>query len=265
MLRPGRPRHQQLSDWLREQIEQGVYKPQDRLPSEHELSRRFGVSRITVRRALQTLEHEGLIYRCQGVGSFVKQSHIRQGLVRLTDFAEDMARAGLEARSKVVHFAPEAASAEVAARLGVSEGSTVIRLDRLRLGNDAPIAFDRTWLTPFYAQFLEGKNLERETIYSILETLHIPIVRGYYRIAAVNADAETAQWLQVPEGTALLRIDRISCTSNEKVVYYQQRFYRSDRIVYELVLERDSRRRIPPKEGMPLREFEPVFLPPPEQ
>ncbi|WP_243664463.1 GntR family transcriptional regulator [Rhodothermus marinus] len=58
MLQPGKPRHQQLSDWLREQIEQGVYKPQDRLPSEHELSRRFGVSRITVRRALQTLEHE---------------------------------------------------------------------------------------------------------------------------------------------------------------------------------------------------------------
>jgi len=261
MLQPGKPRHQQLSDWLREQIEQGVYKPQDRLPSEHELSRRFGVSRITVRRALQTLEHEGLIYRCQGVGSFVKQpSHIQQGLVRLTDFAEDMARAGLEARSQVVHFAPEPASAEVAARLGVSEGATVVRLDRLRLGNDEPIAFDRTWLTPFYAQFLEDRDLERETIYRILEALDIPIVRGYYRIAAVNAEADVARLLQVPEGMALLRIDRTSCTSGNKVVYFQQRFYRSDRIVYELVLERDSRRRIPPEEGMPLREFEPVFL-----
>ncbi|SHK17540.1 GntR family transcriptional regulator [Rhodothermus profundi] len=262
MLQPGRPRHQQLSDWLREQIEQGVYKPQDRLPSEHELSKRFGVSRITVRRALQTLEYEGLIYRCQGVGSFVRRPHIQQGLVRLTDFAEDMARAGLEARSKVVHFAPEDATAEVAARLEVPEGSTVVRLDRLRLGNGEPIAFDRTWLTPFYAQFLEGKDLERETIYGILEALDIPIVRGRYRIEAINATPEVARWLEVPSGMALLCIHRISCTTGGKVVYYQQRYYRSDRVVYELVLERDSRHRIPPAEGMPLREFEPVFQPP---
>lgn len=260
MLQPGRPLHQQLSDWLREQIEQGAYKAQDRLPSEHELSRRFGVSRITVRRALQTLEYEGLIYRCQGLGSFVRRMPIQQGLVRLTDFAEDMARAGLKTHSQVVHFAPEAASAEVAARLDVREGSLVVRLDRLRLGNDEPIAFDRTWLTPFYAQFLEGKDLEHETIYRILEALNIPIVRGYYRIASANADAEIAQLLQVAKQTALLRIDRTSYTVGDKVVYFQQRFYRSDRVVYELVLERDSRRRISPKEGMPLREFEPVFL-----
>ncbi len=259
MLRPGRPRHEQLSDWLREQIEKGRYKPDDRLPSEHELSERFGVSRITVRRALQTLEHEGLIYRRQGLGSFVQNPKIHQGLVRLTDFAEDMARAGLQARSEILHFAPEPASTEVAAHLEIPAGQLVVRLDRRRLGNEEPIAFDRTWMSPFYAQFLEGRNLEQETIYGILESLDIPVVRGRYRIEAVNAEAAIAHYLEVAAGTALLRIDRVSYTVGGKVVYYQQRFYRSDRVAYELVLERDSRRRIPPTEGMPLREFEPIF------
>ena len=84
MLKPGQPRHEQISDWLRVQIQEGVYAADAQIPSESQLTERFEVSRITVRRALQTLENEGLIYRRQGLGSFVKDTRVRQGLVRLT-------------------------------------------------------------------------------------------------------------------------------------------------------------------------------------
>lgn len=258
-MRADRPLHEQLSDWLRKQIEQGYFKPNERLPSEHELSKQFGVSRITVRQALQTLEHEGLIYRRQGLGSFVRNARIRQGLVRLTDFAEDMARVGLRARSKVVHWATETATCEVAEALEIAKGSPVVRIERLRLGNDKPVAFDRTWMTLFCAQFLEGHDLEHETIYGILEAAGLTIVRGKYRIEAVNAEPAIARLLEVEPGNALLRIDRIAYPAIGKVAYYQQRYYRSDRVIYELVLERDNRWRIPPTEGMPLRAFAPVF------
>jgi len=258
-LEPGRPRHEQISDWLREQIEDGTYAVDEKLPSENELCEQFDVSRITVRRALQTLENEDYIYRRQGLGSFVKEWRAAQGLVRLTDFAQDMAQAGLEATSEVKHHTAEAPPPDVARRLGIDD-QKVMRLDRLRLGDDRPVAFDRTWLPMFYAQLLEGHDLTRETIYDILETAYdIPVLRGRYRITATNAEAAIAEPLGVPEGEALLLIERLSLTEGEKRVYFQRRYYRSDRVTYELELARSPDPRDTGEHGMPLRDFEPVF------
>jgi len=255
----GRPRHEQISDWLREQIEEGTYAPDEKLPSEKELGDRFDVSRVTVRRALQTLENEDYIYRRQGLGSFVQERRATQGLVRLTDFAQDMAQAGLEASSRVEHHAPESPPPDVAVRLQ-TDGTKVMRLDRLRLGDGQPIAFDRTWLPMFYAQLLEGHDLEHETIYQILETEYdIPVLRGRYRITAANAAAAVADPLGVDEGEALLLIERLSLTEGEKRIYFQRRYYRSDRVAYELELARDPSRRDAGEHGMPLHDFEPVF------
>ncbi|MEX0601679.1 MAG: GntR family transcriptional regulator [Rhodothermales bacterium] len=260
MLEPGRPRHAQISDWLRQRIEEGSYQTNEKLPSESQLGEQFDVSRITVRRALQTLENEDLIYRRQGLGSFVKETRVSQRLVRLTDFAEDMEAAGIEARSRILRFDAEPASADVAVALDVAVGEKVFRLDRVRVGDGEPFAFDRTWMMPFYAQLLYDHDLERETIYHILEEEYdIPVTRGRFRIEAVNAEEEVAGRLGVPVGCALLLIDRISFTEPERRVYFQRRYYRSDRVAYELELSR----MMPSGEGtddeIPHTEFEPVF------
>jgi GntR family transcriptional regulator len=260
-LESGRPRHEQISDYIREQIETGQYEIDEQLPSEKRLGETFDVSRVTVRRALQTLEHEGYIYRRQGLGSFVNERHETQGLVRLTDFAQDMAQAGLEASSNVTHFEPERVPGYVASRLAQDLDATLLRLDRLRLGDNQPIAFDRTWMPPFYASLLEGHDLEHETIYRILETDYdIPIVRGQYRITAANAPEDVAEHLGISPGTAVLVIERTSKSSGNKYVYFQRRYYRNDRVAYELELERSSTGG-DAGQGMPLRDFEPVFDP----
>lgn len=260
MPQSGRPQHEQISDWLREQIETGAYAPHDKLPSESELGERFDVSRITVRRALQTLENEELIYRRQGLGSFVKEPQAKPGLARLTDFAQDMAQAGLEASSEVLHHDQQEAPPFVAARLEVESGTPVVQLDRLRLGDERPMAFDRTWLPLFYGQLLEGHDLQESTIYGILEEdYEIPILRGRYRIEAVNAASELASHLEVEEGQALLRIDRLSLTEGERRVYFQQRYYRTDRVAYELELERKTSRRGEAQNGHAVRRLDPVF------
>jgi len=258
-LESGRPRHEQISDWLRTQIEEGTYDTDEKLPSEKELGERFDVSRVTVRRALQTLESEDFIYRQQGLGSFVKERRAAQGLVRLTDFAQDMAQAGLDASSTVEHHAPESPPPDVAVRLKTDD-QKVMRLDRLRLGDGQPVAFDRTWLPMFYAQLLDGHDLEQETIYSILETEYdIPVLRGRYRITAANAEAPVAGPLGVSPGDAVLLIERLSVTEGDKPIYFQRRYYRSDRVAYELELARSPDDRTPGAHGMPLRDFEPVF------
>lgn len=258
-LKENTPRHEQISDWIRGRIKSGSYSVDEKLPSENAFTKKFGVSRVTVRRALQTLESEQRIYRCQGLGSFVADERSHQSLAQLNDFVEDMRRAGMQASSRVIAFKKAKATDNLAAILNVALGAPVIQLERLRLGDSQPIAFDITWLPMFYGQLIEDVDLEQETIYNVLETRYdIPVEKGCYRIEAANADAEMAGQLDIPERQALLLIDRLSLTTGEKPVYYQKRYYRTDRIVYELKVKRDKNQH-PSDEGSPLQQLTPVF------
>ncbi len=256
MLRTGEPRHQQISTWLREQIDSGMLSPDDQLPSEAELGRQFGVSRITVRRALHTLESEGLIYRKQGLGSFVHSRPLRQGLVFLSDFVEDMAAAGLKAASRTLNLETVLAPAVVSDALGIQAGKSVVCLERLRLGDGQPVAFDRTWLPILYGHLLEDHDLGERTIYAILEDeFDIPVLSGRYRIESVNAKPDIAEILEVPRGRALLLVERLSRTVGDKPVYYQRRYYRSDLVAYELELQREHGGDSP----TPVRDLAPII------
>ncbi len=250
-------RHAQISQHLRDAIEKNVYAPKEKLPSEKELAVQFKVSRITVRRALQTLENENLIRRSQGLGSFVCDAKAGQPALDLTDFAEDMARAGRKATSKVLTKKLVPASEKVCLALKVKKGTKVLELTRLRLADEKPIAIDKTYLPVFYAQLIEGEDLENETIYEILETKYgITIQRGCIKIKAVSLEKEWSEHLHTSKGDPTLQVERVSYTIQEKPVYYQIRFNRSDKIQYELMAERKSGIGC---SHLPLKEFSPVY------
>lgn len=252
------PRHERVSSWIRDQIDTGAFLENDQLPSENQLGKQFDVSRITVRRALQTLESDGLIYRRQGLGSFVADNRLHQGLEHLSDFVEDMEAAGLKPESIVLEEGTEAAGPRVAIALGIEEGTTVYRIDRLRKGNGETLAYDRTWMPMFYAHLLQQKDLESTTIYQVLEDEHgICVCRGAFRIEAINAPNDVAQHLDVPWGRALLLMERTTYSDADQQVYFQQRFYRSDKVAYELELRRTKR----PQQhsDQPVKGLEPVF------
>lgn len=254
---PGKPRHAQIAQWLRDRIDVEDYAAGDRLPSERELEELFAVSRITVRRALGTLESEGRIFRQQGLGSFVSARRISQGLVHLTDFSQDMRRAGLSAMSRVLHRDREPAPDHVARALELEPGAVVERLDRLRFGDTDPIAFDTTWLPVFYAQLLAGHDMEAETIYEILERDYsVPVVEGRYRIEGAVAGEDQARLLEVGVGSPLITIHRTSVTSGGRPIYFQNRSYRADRVAFELLATRVPEGARP---QMRLEGLEPVF------
>ena len=259
MLKEGIPRHTQISNWLRAQIEEGSFKPDDKLPSENELAKKFDVSRVTIRRALQSLENEEIIYRCQGLGSFVSENRAAHNLVRLTDFNEDMMRAGLNATSVVKTFKMVQSPNWLSEQLLLDEESKVLQIDRLRMGNGEPIAFDSTWLPVIYGQLLNEDDLTDSTIYQILEKEYdIPILKGSYRMSAAVADDYLSEILNVPVHSPLFLIDRLTFTIGGKPLYYQKRYYRNDKVIYEMTLEREQGSN-GNKNGMPLKEFFPTF------
>lgn len=250
-------RHAQISQHLREAIEQNIYGPKEKLPSEKELAEQFKVSRITVRRALQTLENENLIQRSQGRGSFVCDAEAGHPALELTDFNEDMARVGKNATSKVLQKQLVPSSEQVRLALQLKKDTKVLELTRLRLANGQPIAIDKTYLPVFYAQLIEGEDLEKETIYEILETKYdITIQRGCIKIKAASLEEEWAKHLHTLKGAPTLQVERVSYTIQEKPVYYQVRYNRSDKIQYELMAERQSGVGC---SHLPLKEFSPVY------
>lgn len=239
-LTPGPvPLYHQLKEIIRAKIENGEYKTDERIPSEPEFIQTYGVSRITVRQALAELETEGYIVRKHGKGTYVAERRIEQDLVRLTDFVEDMERAGLSPSSRVLTFAQERADEAVARALGLRENEEVLRVGRLRLANEQPVAYDVTWLPLHFGKLLSKERLEHETIYHILETHYgIAVEKGTFHITAVLATAEQAAWLEVAVGAALLLIQRISYMSGNVAVYVQERYYRPDRVGYGITLQR---------------------------
>jgi GntR family transcriptional regulator len=248
------PLYRRISDELRARIEAGEFQPGDRLPSELELARAHSVSRITSRQALDLLGSDGLVVRRQGMGSFVAARRVTQPLAGLTDFVEDMIEAGLRPESRVLGFATETAPTGVAETLSLAAGTSLYRLDRLRLADGSPIALDWTWLPLQFGRLLVDQDLAQRSIYSILEQDYgIPVVSGECNIAASVADEAQADLLDVPSGSPLLVFDRISFTGSNKPVYFQRRFYRADRVQYRLTLERTS----PGKST--IQSFAPVF------
>lgn len=250
------PLYHQLKQALQSDIEQGIYQSGERLPSEPELVREYGVSRITVRQALDELEAEGRVVRRHGKGTYVAERRIEQELVRLTDFVEDMQQAGQNPSSRVLTFEHEPAGSAIAKALNVKNGTEVVRVDRLRQADERPVAYDTTWLPLRYGVLLTGMDLTQETIYHILETrFAIPVLFGAFYISATEATAQQAAYLEVAPGTALLVIQRISYTTQDEPVYIQERYYRPDRVRYRVTLRRYNEE----GSGSKIDEFRAVF------
>ena len=255
-----KPRHEQIAHQLRREIREDYFQEGDKLPSEKRLCEYFQVSRITVRRALQTLENESLIYKKQGLGAFVMARNNESPLIQLTDFAEDLKKAGYQATSKIICFKKTKEKVNINPKLGLSPTSQLMKLERIRYANDKIVAFDQTWLAGSYGQLLFDEDLEHKTIYEILEEKYeIPITAGSYTFTAVNATKEIAQHMGLGESAALLCIERCSKTLGNKRVYYQYRYLNPTFIRYEIELNRDESSLDSTKNGMPLKQFVPRF------
>lgn len=213
--------------------------PGDRLPTEDELIKQFGVSRITVRRAIQNLVSRQLVVTKQGRGTYVATPRIIQPLTALTGFVEDMRSQGLHTRARVLRIEDRAAEPEVRTALELPLGASVTRIDRVRLAAGVPVSFDRTYLPSDLGRLIAQDDLENEPIFALLEQRHgTPLVEASYALQASTADKSIADALDIPEGSAVFRIERTSYTTGDRPVDYEVLHYRGDAITFTTRLPR---------------------------
>jgi GntR family transcriptional regulator len=205
--------------------------PGDRLPSEQQIAAEYGVSNMTVRRALEVLTSAKRIIGVRGRGTFVAQPSLTKQMT-LSSFTDSMRAAGMTARAQVLSMSLGAAPEAVAEHLGIAPDAQVIRIDRLRFGDDTPLSIDRTTLPADRFPGLLGQGLEGSLYEVLFRKYGVELSRAESRIASVLPNTEDANLLRITELTPCLRVTARGLDSDGLVVESTTSLYRGD--LYEL-------------------------------
>jgi GntR family transcriptional regulator len=230
------PRYVQLRKRIEKAMDPdvGILPPGASLPSEREIASLTGLSRVTVRNAIQALVEAGIVVQRQGSGTFVteKAQRVEQSLSHLTSFSEDMTRRGMKSTSVWLERSICLPSPEETIALALSANDSVSRISRLRMADDRPMAIERAALP---VGILPNPIAVTTSLYDVLEQDGNRPVRAIQKISAINLGQDDADLLGVAEGAAGLRIERVSYLPSGRVAEFTKSIYRGD--AYDFVAE----------------------------
>lgn len=204
------PIHYQISSQIKKSIMAGEYKPGDRLPSENELAAMLGVHRLTVRQALNSLVNEKVLYRIRGKGTFVRQNTIERPSHKLSGLFSEIAEKGLNPTSRVMEKAVLPAVQNVAELLNIKEGDQVIKIFRINYADNQPIAISYHYAPYGLCPDLMQEDLEKQAFHQIFDKKYgMRLGWAEDEVRAGRANKFQAQHLLCPQGTAVLKIERV--------------------------------------------------------
>jgi GntR family transcriptional regulator len=247
-LRSAKPAWVQIEEQLAARIESGALGAGERLPPERNLAEALDVSRMTVRQALASLAARGLVERGVGRGTFVRRvPRVVHDLARVSGFTAEAERQGLAAGARIVEARARPAPDHVATALRIAQKSTALRIERVRLAGDRPVATEDTWLPAALFPGLLGEDLSG-SLYALMRTRYgLGPVSATERFEPVAARSYEAGALDVEEGTPLMFIERIAYAADGTPVEFARDRHRGDRtrfvtqVVPQDVLARDNR------------------------
>jgi GntR family transcriptional regulator len=222
------PAYKRIQNVIRTQIASAQLKPGDLVASERELARLHEVSLMTARHALAGLEHEGVVERRRGAGTFVAAPKIHFN--KLMSYAEHMSSRGLSPRSRVLVARIIDQDSEIAARLGLPSNSALVKIERLRLTGDEPFALETCYLPAKDFSELINAQLGRNSLFATLEHDYgLQLAYADEEVNATAAEAKIADLLGIPHGASVLRIRQVIYSNQGKPSIYVVGFYRSER------------------------------------
>jgi GntR family transcriptional regulator len=216
-------RYRTIADELRRRVVDGTYAAGRLLPSEADLGHEFDASRVTVRRALETLRDENLLDARQGFGWFVAAAPLQQSLGRLATIESQLAEGGIRPERRVLEFAFERATRRVKQILGTDN---VLRVRRLNLADGEPFALVTVWCRADLAQNLSRADVERSPFY---ELLNVPLKGAVQTIGADAASTDDAELLQIPLGSPVLRCSRTTTDTSGRSVLLSEHVFPAHR------------------------------------
>lgn len=227
------PRYYNIFEELLNEIETGKLSNENKFPSETELCARFKVSRGTVREALKLLEQYGIISREQGKGTFITMKKFEQNVNHLMGFTEVMKRYNMVPSAKLLEMEVMTANDRIRGKLNLLEGEDVVRIKRLRLGDNEPLIIENSYFVHSIFKPLLNYDLESSSIFNLLYQ-HTPYRLGSATqyIEAVTSSESESQYFNIPTGSPLLLIKRLVHLIDGRPFEFSEDLYRSDKLKF---------------------------------
>jgi GntR family histidine utilization transcriptional repressor len=201
------PRYRRVKDFITERVLSGDWPSGQRVPSENELTAQFGVSRMTVNRALRELTAEGWLTRVQGAGSFVAEQKPQSALLEVRNIRTEIMARGHRHSADLIALDSQPATREVAQALEVRAGSRVFHSLLVHRENGVPVQLEERHVNPLFAPRYQEQDFTRLTPYEYLTAVG-PIAEAEHIIEAVEASAEVCRYLELRHPEPCLRLTR---------------------------------------------------------
>jgi GntR family transcriptional regulator len=235
------PKYLQISAWLRELIQNGRYRPGEKLPSEVELSEVCGVNRNTLRQAISELAAIGLLRKEQGTGTFVAAQapvELRHKLERILSFTDLLRDSGVEEQTKILNKRAETANEEIATELFLGPSKKVVVIRRVRAGDGIPLIYEESYLPSDIFDGIQDMNLTGSMYKIMTEHFKVSLARSKQTISAVNLNQKIASILELPKNSAGIFIESLTFDENSIPIELLYSYHRGDKYKLEIELGR---------------------------
>ena len=233
------PLYYQLETILRKQIQSGDFIPEVPMPSEDALAETYGVSRITVRKAMASLEQSGLVVRQRGKGTFVSDNAVSFNLPRYTGSMEDLILIGKATSTDILEQVWIDPPKHIKERLKIGEKEKVLRIQKIRRIEGSSFSHIFNYIPQKIGKRLPLELLDKKPLLMILEDdLNIRAVEAEQSVEATIADPEMAAMLDIRVGDPLLKAERIVYDAKKNPLEYVSILYRADKYTFTVKLKR---------------------------
>lgn len=236
MVAVSSPIYIQIHNDIKRAIEAGKWAVGDRIPSERELSRNFDVSRMTLRQAIQTLVDEGILERQVGSGTYVANQKVQEKMSGVTSFTDLMLTQGKQPTSKTISYHVMNPSLSEAEKLKLNEDDQVLRMERIRYGDDVPICFEVATVPEKLVDGLSKKEMTSSLYRALEDKKQLSPGKAQQTVSAMSASERIAEYLSIKRGDAILRLRQVTYLQDGTPFEYVRTQYVGER--FEFYLEK---------------------------
>lgn len=220
-------------------IEDGFYSLAQKLPSEYDLAKEFGVSRLTIRKAIDSLVSRNKLMKYKGKGTYIiSQQKIQSGSFGLQGFTEVAESRGMKPQTRVIDFVGGYLPTEgIRARLSLQEGELVYHLTRLRLADDEPLIIEELTIPTRYLPNVSQVDLESKSIFSLIEEV-VDIGYSHQEVGAEVVNHVQSELLGIPLGAPILQVSSMTFSITSVPIFLETSYYRADKYTFKTILQR---------------------------
>ena len=231
------PAYIKVHNEIKDLITAGAYPTGTLLPPEPKLEKQFGVSRTTIRRAVELLARAGCVEVKQGRGTMVLDYNINQNISGITSISQTLLKKGYDVKPRKIYMEHVTADKTVANALDLKEGTALIRLQRIQLADEVPIAIMENYINPDMVEGIERYNSNFTSLYKLLEDEYeLKLDGSIDKITAKVADFMESEMLQIPLGSALIIMRRVTYFKGIPMTYDYLRI-RADKYQFEIDMQ----------------------------